>query len=990
MNKNKHTLLQASRFTKSLSLFLVTVMLLSTVPMIAGANDNDDQRTIVHTYSISEVGFKESKIGGNFVNLIIDGVEGKSNDPRMPMLPVLRDSEWLPLGSNVQSVTLHYDTTIEVTLPDETIATPSPIPVPLIPPESPFDLPDFGEIDESVYTAHQPYGEYFTYSTAIGKQPNGDLGVLVSYEITPVIFTDLADGKATQMVGDIQVEITYDEYQSTALAGEETYDLLILTPNAYVNDLQPLVMHKEEMGLKTKLVTLDEIYDETYFDLPDMVPNANREFEDEQEMIKFFIYKAVLPNGWNIDYVMAVGGWRTFLGFNRPDQQFPVRFIPETGTPMDPADEPGYISDQYYACCVAKGDNGIPTFDIWGVAPSDLISDVYFGRIACRNSKEVRTCVDKIIHYETNTYGSDWFNRFLTITGDGFQDMGFRTNLGVEWDITDLADGEYTIYAQSHLYDDDSVKGPIDEVHVTLDRTAESRVSFAEDDHQKIEPLTDNQDALYPAQPVAEIVVPADEDILGNTEVVYSPDEAYIGENWAGVNYNPTTGILFIRSKSYDPTPKYDPNHILIDPANNPYYDLASRSYITIWVENSDEEVVLDPVVKESRLYYEGELECEKAHDYIPDTYEETRLWTSNGLWTGMQDVIDEFSTGYGLVYFAGHGNPMSWGDHLPAIPGGRDDGMINGLKNINLDFGLARYESEEGDPLFPMDKLTNGYKQAVTLIGGCHNSMIDCSLSKLLIEPNDVLFTVLHGAWVPECYDWWLARMPQGGAMTTIGCSGLGYGYLAENSVEGLGGWINPEFFRIFVEYADDGVDTVGAVYTHTLINFTRGEAPLGGHAKTTKEWVLLGDPTLKIGGYDMDSLEFGDDDEDDIEIGELIVEGGSLTTSLTNNMGEEIYYVDWELRVDSAAPLARYFGVSGTFLETIFRGRIFSGGFGKGEIARFKEDETIEISAPSVFGFGHIEVNCSVFYEDELVQYEIEDGFLLGGRLYVFHPEE
>jgi len=970
--------------------FISALILLSYGSFFSGATDDADENKITQIYTINTLEISQIHSDQQFVNLKIAGVDATTGETGGPLLPSIRDSLWLPYGSRVTSVTLFYEHIQDVHLPNEKVVTPTKLAVPLLPPNSLFDITIPDAMNEEIYNSHQSYGEHFAYTIGYGKQMNGDLGVLITYEITPFVFTDVADGEGTQVYGDVSVDITYEKEKSTSLIGGETYDLLILTPSAFVNDLQPLVTHKEEMGLKTKLVTLDEIYDETYFET---LTNPR----DIQEQIKYFIYRVVLPTGWDVDYVMAVGGWRTFLGLNRPNQQFPVHWIEDDKNFDGSRDEPGYVTDQYYACCVAYED-GIPLFDPWNGAPTDIHSDVYFGRLACRNRKEVRTCVDKIIHYETNTYGSDWFNRFLTITGDGFQDMGGLNHpesapkkLSYDWDISDLPDGEYTIYAQSELYGDSSVKGPIDEVQITIDRTAESRVTFVEDDHLKIKPLLENQEAIYPALPVAEIIIPSDGDVLGNTEVSYTPEDAYSPKQWATVNYNPTTEVLTIQSKSYDPSPKYDQNKLLIDPENNPYFGLFSNTNISIWVKNNNEEIVEGPIIKGSWLFYEGEMECEKAHDYIPDSFEETRLWTSNGLWTGMQDVIDEISEGYGFVYFAGHGNPMSWGDHLPGIPGGRDDGMINGLKNVNLDFGLARYESEEGDPLFPMDKLINGNQQPVTLIGGCHNSMIDASLSKLLIEPNDVLFTVLHGAWVPECFSWWLARMPQGGAIATIGCSGLGYGYPGPPCVEGLGGWLNPEFFRIYVEYADEGIDTVGAVYTHTLLNFSRGEAPEGGsHGKTIKEWVLLGDPSLKIGGYDMDSLEFGDDDNDLIEIGELVVEGGSVSTTLTNNMGEDIHYVDWELRVDSAAPLARYFGVSGTFVENIFRGRVFNGGFAHDNIGTFTDADTIEISMPSVFGFGHIEVNCSVFYEDELLVYEIEDGFLFGGRLYVFHPED
>ena len=50
----------------------------------------------------------------------------------------------------------------------------------------------------------------------------------------------------------------------------------------------------------------------------------------------------------------------------------------------------------------------------------DLAPDVFVGRLACMFGFEVRTMVNKIIDYETNTYGSEWFNTIIVGGGDTF------------------------------------------------------------------------------------------------------------------------------------------------------------------------------------------------------------------------------------------------------------------------------------------------------------------------------------------------------------------------------------------------------------------------------------------------------------------------------------------------------------------------------------------------------------------------------------------
>jgi len=78
---------------------------------------------------------------------------------------------------------------------------------------------------------------------------------------------------------------------------EPSYDLLIITPSKFTRALQPLVEHKNRVGVQTTMVTLGQIYRE-------MV-----EGRDKPEKIKYFIKDAV--EEWGIKYVMLVGNFRS-------------------------------------------------------------------------------------------------------------------------------------------------------------------------------------------------------------------------------------------------------------------------------------------------------------------------------------------------------------------------------------------------------------------------------------------------------------------------------------------------------------------------------------------------------------------------------------------------------------------------------------------------------------------------------------------------------
>jgi hypothetical protein len=200
-------------------------------------------------------------------------------------------------------------------------------------------------------------------------------------------------------------------YQTNNNELKLNYKLLIITPKKFTTVLKPLLNHKENMGISTKIATLDEIYEHMFW-----------HGRDDAEKIKYFIKKAV--EEWQTQYVLLIGGKKGQL----PLWHLPVRYVN-----MDNDWEPHYVSDLYYADIYdLEGD-----FSSWdsdrdgnygewykGHEPEDknidLIPDVAVGRLPCRNIFEVKIMVDKIIRYETTTYGNDLFNNFLTIAGDTY------------------------------------------------------------------------------------------------------------------------------------------------------------------------------------------------------------------------------------------------------------------------------------------------------------------------------------------------------------------------------------------------------------------------------------------------------------------------------------------------------------------------------------------------------------------------------------------
>jgi hypothetical protein len=509
--------------------------------------------------------------------------------------------------------------------------------------------------------------------------------------------------------------------------------------------------------------------------------------------------------------------------------------------------DPGVISDLYYSDIYEYGGafsswdpNGDGMFAAWrkpGVendSALDLSPDIAIGRLACTSVSEVKTVVKKIITYETTTYGAEWFKKMTVISGDGFLD---QEDLNIQWDTTGLPTGTYTIYAQSN--NPSAEYGPIETTNVTVDKTKETNLTFNHNDNLRIN--------HYPGLPIAEIVTVSEGNILGNTDFTYVPTEkeAYCNEFYFWANMSYLDEVLTIRGKSYDP---------------KPYGNLSS---IHVWITNSADVIIFEDWRNNTEMYYEGEYTTGEqallgrggALYYMPPEFERDIIWASNGKYTGQQDIIDAWSEGAGFMFLSGHGSPNVWGDQFPGIPGNRQYGSVGSLSVTSL----KPYPPFFSIPLFPMDTIKNREKLPIAIIGGCHNSQFNISMMYGVLDAMYFLlphFPKIHmwcyGAPVPECFSWRLVRNPRGGAIASIGNTGLGYGMPGVDLTTGGGdGWVTIEIFK---QYGYEGIDILGQAHQQTLTTYintfdmTDMEA---GHPKTVEQWALLGDPTLKIGGY-------------------------------------------------------------------------------------------------------------------------------------------
>ncbi len=240
----------------------------------------------------------------------------------------------------------------------------------------------------------------------------------------------------------------------------------------------------------------------------------------------------------------------------------------------------------------------------------------------------------------------------------------------------------------------------------------------------------------------------------------------------------------------------------------------------------------------------EAEIDTNLSASYM-DGFTFTRLWASTGALTGQSVVEDAINDGAGLIHMAGHANPSCLVTHPPHD----EDGRIVILQMYDIK-----------NPMNMHPKLNNNDMLPVILIGGCHNSQFNVSLMNIIkgiMEYGikgmflESPYKFYYMEWVPKCFSWWLTSNPNGGAIATMGNTGLGMGIGGQNYVTGLDGWLFPRFFY---HYGQDGEEHIGMAHSSAITDYVN-EFDINTDSEDRQmiqQWALLGDPSLMIGGYD------------------------------------------------------------------------------------------------------------------------------------------
>ena len=231
-----------------------------------------------------------------------------------------------------------------------------------------------------------------------------------------------------------------------------------------------------------------------------------------------------------------------------------------------------------------------------------------------------------------------------------------------------------------------------------------------------------------------------------------------------------------------------------------------------------------------STEYVEGEIVTQKTIDYLEEVG-----FTSAKVWATQEDVNPSnikkaLGNGAMFIHLHGHGSPIYWSTHK------KDDFS----------------EWQKGLSIFDMPLFFNK-QYPIFVYGGCHTAMFNVSLS---------IHAWTGGMPVPEGLSWWTARKYGGAGIASLGYACFPVAYVGEQGdldgngvnepdcVEGGYGYME---LGLFEGYAEHGIDMLGELwgYTETRYLNTFDCLSYTWEIHTVHGFTLLGDPSLKIGGY-------------------------------------------------------------------------------------------------------------------------------------------
>ncbi len=392
---------------KILSICIIGMLLLGAIGTVAQTNSKNDHGSSIHESLVFSPPVLTDE--GAYLSVNIPEATSVMKDAGKPQLPVFIKVFSFAFGTAITDVSVRYSG-----IQSQRISKPVLPATALVPLDTSMASQSV-EKDPQVYEDAALYpSEDFTYSLGAGLK-EGEHVVFLVVRCYPVRYSPAQN--MLSVSDSVEIDISYTEPEAPVLFSDE-YSLVIIAPARFSDALEPLIEHKNSMGVASILKTTEDIYAEyTGF--------------DEAEKIKYFIKDAL--EEWGVSFVLLVGGVK----------QLPIRTTWFYQQHHEHYWNESVLTDLYYSDIYdAEGNfsswdtNGNGMYgEVFDNCPGvddfcDLYPDVNIGRLACVKNAEVKTVVSKIIQYETQTAGQSWYQNIILVGGDTFP--GWNGNEGEE------------------------------------------------------------------------------------------------------------------------------------------------------------------------------------------------------------------------------------------------------------------------------------------------------------------------------------------------------------------------------------------------------------------------------------------------------------------------------------------------------------------------------------------------------------------------------
>jgi uncharacterized membrane protein len=349
-----------------------------------------------------------------YISLSLEGATGFIREPGAPMMPFWGTTLVFPVNSRILGVGVENATYQEHLISGKIVPAPEPISLLSSEATSLFEGPAYSR------NALFPAG-VTDFSETTGASDSGCIEAHLMVKVFPLRYNPVTG--QLQELKRATLGVRYETSRAPVPVGNQSYDILVLTPPEFQSQMQRYVNFKEGLGYAVKMENLTQVYGGSVFNV-----SAGR---DNQEKIKLFIKQAL--ENWTVKFVVLTGD----------TDKFPIRraYINDIDGQQTPTDL--YYGDIYKA--------GTTTFSDWdknknnvfgesgaGNANSDSVDldpDVSVGRYPAGTEPELSAMINKSISYAENVTTGGWFQNVTLVGTDTFS-----ASYG---DSSGVAEGEY-------------------------------------------------------------------------------------------------------------------------------------------------------------------------------------------------------------------------------------------------------------------------------------------------------------------------------------------------------------------------------------------------------------------------------------------------------------------------------------------------------------------------------------------------------------------